>query len=624
MKKHEAKSVLCVLSLLLTALLLLAFSGCGDSYAGPGPVADGDTDADDDEPIIEDGDEETLEADEEAEIESESIVEDGDLELEEEIESAEIEDKEDIEAEEESVIEDGDEDDIVKPCEDWDGLEDLPDENLIDNDCDGIDGNKNNAIFVDPVNGLYMGEGTIEYPVSSLSKAIELASNATPPKDIYIAKGLYQGPFVLTKGTSLYGGFDPDNNWSRHAGNPSDADEEYTTRIQVTDEDESGNIRSIVANDIDIPIAIAFLSIVSGSNHNDAGGSSYGVFVSRSASVTVHNCDIKVGDGSKGQDGVVGTKGDDGVKGGKGDNAKEEGWNPENPTNGGVGSSANCDDPNTSGGNGGHGGWGSVDDSPNGHDGYAAYAAGDYGAGSGFADGGSPHLDGSPGRNAAHGLGGDGSGMPDESGLWNGSVGDSGQSNGGNGIGGGGGGGGGGSEAGICNNWWGGAGGGGGSGGCGGTPGTGGQGGGGSFGIYYYQSTPLVYSTYIIVGNGGKGGNGAFGGEGGAGGAGGDGGSGKDITCGLNDSHHAYAGGKGAAGGKGGKGGSGGGGGGGISYGIYSYQMPSGYTAEISDVDITEGNGGPGGVSPEAGDQYQGLQGESGDVVHVDAEEATE
>jgi len=614
-KIEVSMSFVLILSMMILAIFCV---GCG-SDGGSGNSGDEDLIADGDPDNASDGDIEL-----EGEVEEKELSEDGDLDeeladaIEEELE-IEAETKEDDIVEAEEVVADGDDDGFVKPCDDWDGLEDLPDANLIDNDCDGIDGSAENAIFVDQINGLYMAVGSKEYPVNSVKKALELASQSNPPKDIYLAVGIYEDPIVLEDGVGVYGGFNPADDWSRYAGNPEDNLEENTTRLNIMSEDESGNIRAIVASELGTPLAVAFLSIVSGTNHNDNGGSSYGVFVSKSAAVKVHNCDIRVGDGADGSNGIEGTQGVNGAQGGKGDNAKEDKLlGTSDATKGGDAAVAICDDPYTAGGKGGHGGListlsGDIDS----EDGYAAPGAGDFGQGLNFGDGGSPHLGGNPGNNAAAGLGGDGNGLPDDSGLWYGSIGQAGAGNGGNGIGGGGGGGGGGSDAGICTSWWGGAGGGGGSGACGGTLGTGGNGGGGSFGIYYYQSTPLVYNTTVIVGNGGKGGNGALGGSGGVGGAGGDPGSGKDITCGFNDDHHAYAGGKGGKGGDGGKGGNGGGGGGGVSYAIYSYNVPSGFEAEIENVDLTSGAGGPGGTSPQEGEQYQGNQGESGDMVDV-------
>jgi hypothetical protein len=152
----------------------------------------------------------------------------------------------------------------------------------------------------------------------------------------------------------------------------------------------------------------------------------------------------------------------------------------------------------------------------------------------------------------------------------------------------------------------GGTGGGGGAGGCGGTAGRAGTSGGGAFGLVALftrapTTLPTIAENLIFGGFGGVGGDGGNGGVGGSGGAGGFGGAGGgSYTPGVlvEPSYPAFKGGKGGKGGNGGHGGGGGGGCGGPAFGIYaSGQGGLSLARWRDDNDFpTPGTGGSGGL----------------------------
>lgn len=142
-------------------------------------------------------------------------------------------------------------------------------------------------------------------------------------------------------------------------------------------------------------------------------------------------------------------------------------------------------------------------------------------------------------------------------------------------------------------------GGGGGAGACGGGGGYGGGVGGASFAVFVHavsNAKPVITQNRIRRGPGGDGGAGGFGGPGGQGGRGGFGG--QPVTwCGSE-------GGKGGEGGPGGPGGGGGGGCGGPSVGILVFGLSSVPGTNLFDYDNnanTAGTGGPGGGASAAG-----------------------
>ena len=95
---------------------------------------------------------------------------------------------------------------------------DVPDDDFADSNCDGIDGNKSNAIFVSP-DGDDGHNGAFGLPVSTISKALEIA--AAQGKDVYVCVGEYAENVVIdTKAVSIFGGYDCVD-WSRGNARPN-------------------------------------------------------------------------------------------------------------------------------------------------------------------------------------------------------------------------------------------------------------------------------------------------------------------------------------------------------------------------------------------------------------------
>src|SRR5262249_24932038 len=92
---------------------------------------------------------------------------------------------------------------------------DLPEDNFADANCDGIDGDAANAIFVDVLTGNDNFPGTRQQPVVSIPRAMQLAGRN---KQILAWKGDYP-PLTLVAGAHIYGGYDAASNWQRSASN---------------------------------------------------------------------------------------------------------------------------------------------------------------------------------------------------------------------------------------------------------------------------------------------------------------------------------------------------------------------------------------------------------------------
>jgi len=439
---------------------------------------------------------------------------------------------------------------------------DDPDAGFIDSNCDGIDGDAAQAIFVVASGGSNLNPGTRAAPMATLPAAMQRAT-LQAKRAVYAGKGTYTitGTLNLTAGLSLYGQYDPANNWSRAAVNE--------TTI-------SGGKTAVAGLNINTETHLEGFTIKA-ANATVPGDSSYGVRLLSSNGMVVRYNRIEAGSGaagSPGSDFSTAPGGTDGIDGPHGEPDDEAETIPGGP--GGQSPAGNT------GGRGGNGGRSPGFQGEAGAPGAAGGAAG--GPGGSAGNPGTAGGNGTSAPNGANGTNGTG-GAAFGNALSTGYVpsGGTGGTDGADGKGGGGGGGGGGQECNFCQEGTGNAGGGGGGGGSGGDRGTGGSGGGGSFGIYIYESNAVVTNNVIIAKSGGNGGKGGNGGLGGSGGEGGDGGSASLTQIGR--------GGNGGRGGRGGHAGSGGGGGGGPSIGL---QITGGTVTHNTNT-YTNGPGGPGG-----------------------------
>ena len=463
----------------------------------------------------------------------------------------------------------------------FDPAPDLPDGK--DTDCDGVDGEVGNAVFV-AKNGSDQNTGEIGAPMLTIVSAIARAE-ADSKRDVYVATGVYNESVVLKPGANVYGGYSSDFK-TRHVllyetvimgGAPTPAKPGAVTVGGVTDEVTTLDGFTLFGLDNDL-----------------SGQSSYGIYVRDSGqNLHVHNCHVFGGDGGDGAPGANGQDGGDGAQGAAGQAAYLYNSTVCNVAGalktGGAGGSKTCGATSTSGGKGGDAYCGKWDVAPSSAE--NGVAGSGPGAGAGGAAGWDGRFydacslcnvpsethpmdgaDGKPGADGSDGSKGIGCSQPSgavNNGLWQPADAFSGQpgSHGG-------GGGGGGAGAAVdnqisCTEQIGGTGGGGGAGACAGTGGAPGTGGGGSFALYLYFSlpgntAPTIAGNFFQAGIGGSGGVGGNGGTGGVGGvAGAGGGENSAAWC-------ARSGGSGGKGGNGGHGGGGGGGCGGVSYGGYA------------------------------------------------------
>lgn len=519
--------------------------------------------------------------------------------------------------------------------------EDLPDIMGQDLDCDGIDGEKNNAIFV-AKNGSDDQSGSLEAPKRTVNAAIS-AAVAQKKRDVLVATGVYVESIKLLGGVQVYGGY---------RGDFLDRDPQLYETV-IFGETATANA----------PGAVNAIGIAATKGATLDGFTIFGAFAqgigASSIAVYIKDCDeglilqnnvIVSGNGADGDRGADGTDGNNGVAGAVGLAAKDVGKTPCSGKNaGGAGGTKTCGGTDVSGGKGGDATCPDYDEdgTPQPKTTPGPYAqtfnGGELGAdgkGPGAGKGGKAGYDslfwskesgcgicrtpkandsslfqqgpGDHGKNGTAGtLGNAGTACVAEgsvqNALWSPATGGNG-GNGGHGSGGGGGGAGGGTENWDCSQHgasdFGGSGGGGGSGGCQGTGAAGGTGGGGSFGVFVVwtkgpTSAPVLFGNQILTANGGKGGDGGNGGTGGVGGTGADGGKPGDETP---NAWCAELGGNGGKGGDGGHGGGGGGGCGGPSIGIFAHgqgglNLNLYGSANTFDLSGAPGNGGKGGKS---------------------------
>ncbi len=465
-------------------------------------------------------------------------------------------------------------------CVDVDNPDDSPNASgeFVDSNCDGIDGNIDDSIFVDSINGNNSNPGTNVSPVQSIQTGIMLAvSNGK--HTVLVANGTYYESLYLKSGISVHGGYSGYPNWTR-------SDEKGVIVI--------GGTKAVIADNVS-NVHLTYMQINSQDN-TEPSGSSFGVILNNCSNFHFSHVDISAGNGGNGVDGNNGVAGADGNDGGKGQPGNEDsnvvGCSSGHKPDYGKGGASTC---GAFGGNGGFPGLDAANGQP-----------GDNGAGSvdNGGKGGTAEMSGSTcdcqpgsetngknGQEGSAGINGEGGNSFGNFDLTNYYIPANGQNgtNGQNGQGGGGGGGGHGGNS-YCRSW-GSSGGGGGAGGCGGTGGTAGKGGGGSFGIFIINSSDINFTKIKInTGNGGKGGDGGRFGKGGKYGLGGKcgeyGGSGSQDDAGC--------GGCGGNGGMGGNGGNGGGGGGGPSIGIFKHN--STVSGELM-ISFKVGLGGHGGDS---------------------------
>ena len=92
---------------------------------------------------------------------------------------------------------------------------DVPNDDAVDSNCDGISGDVSAAIFVAP-GGDEAGDGSVLHPVRTMGHALDLAKSAH--KAVYACIGGYVEAVTVVDAVSVYGGYDCANGWRRGAG----------------------------------------------------------------------------------------------------------------------------------------------------------------------------------------------------------------------------------------------------------------------------------------------------------------------------------------------------------------------------------------------------------------------
>jgi len=486
---------------------------------------------------------------------------------------------------------------VVDGCEcEYMGPVDLPDDDCLDppdctehakdQNCDGVDGEIDNSIFVSTT-GLDTNPGTIDAPMQTIQAGIEAAAS-TGKRDVYVSEGVYPESISLLPGVGVYGGYSPDYSTRDVLA--------FNTHIQgqAFSVQMPGAVNAFgIDGDPGSTVLDGF--IVEGTNQFGPGTSSYSIYVKDCTdALRLSRNQVIAGNGAGGLMGGVGTNGGGASNGSAGINGSYHSSPVCNEVTpmvlGGPGGAHACNGNDTSGGKGGDSYCPHYEGDPDPGEWGVAGVGGDGGEGGEPGVDGKAHhascklctfpnegvvegqdgFDGINGLNGLPGLGCNETAGTVFGGFWTGSSGSAGSA-GSAGTGGGGGGAGGGadSDTSKCLDVFGGTGGGGGAGGCTGTGGLGGGPGGASFGIFLSftdapASLPEVSDNLTVGGLGGEGGQGGTAGSGGLGGAGGFGG-----TAGGGDIYCSYGGGQGGDGGIGGHGGGAGGGCGGVSYCIY-------------------------------------------------------
>ena len=510
---------------------------------------------------------------------------------------------------------------------------------FVDENCDGIDGVKADAIFVSK-GASGQGNGSFEKPFNTISAALKAWSSARK-KYILVSEGIYEEDLMLMDGVKLHGGY---------SSNFSSRD---LVRHATTIRGIGSDATVYVSNSHDILVS-GF--VIEGMDRSGAefGRASIGVWIQNSGrGVRFLANEIKGGRGGAGEPGLSGEAGygrekDKSLDGQNGlPSLRREGpCHGDSQSGGSAGKNAKCPSANaTPGGSvvcpsfnmdtyqgkqaeyfsqamnrglGGH------DQSFDQFSGMECNHATESGYPTAIiTNNGGDGLRGETGKAGSGGKGATTSYGTFKNGAWMSWSDASNGNSGGHGIAGGGGGGGGGvayyyQSASDCPLYeLGPTGGGGGAGGCGGSGGTAGKSGGASFALVLTSTTereaPTMKGNILSRGQGGAGGAGGIGGAGGVGGQGGDGGiAGYWISV---------KGGRGGNGGQGGRGGGGGGGAGGPSFDIFSYHVETASLVEnntfsYSTSVATGGAGGSGGIGSQNGAGGDGVSGAYGQILY--------
>ncbi|HOI11170.1 MAG TPA: DUF1565 domain-containing protein, partial [Myxococcota bacterium] len=199
----------------------------------------------------------------------------------------------------------------------YQSADDLPDPETEDLNCDGIDGDIDESVFVDVETGDDEDNtwGTQVAPFKTINAAVTFAASKTPKYPVLVSKGIYNEQVRMVDGVSLYGGYDAAAGWSRNLSR-------NRTTIQWAGQ-ESQAVRAVVAQNITSTTVLQGFQ-VRAQGSVQSSGSSYGVYVyqANSGLVIEHN-EIQSSNGMDGRNGANGTNGQNGKDGGVGSGSFE-------------------------------------------------------------------------------------------------------------------------------------------------------------------------------------------------------------------------------------------------------------------------------------------------------------
>jgi hypothetical protein len=142
---------------------------------------------------------------------------------------------------------------------------DLPDDQFLDSNGDGIDGDIAKAVFV-ATTGNDANDGTPDNPKLTIAAAITAAAGDATKTEVYVSSGTYMEVVQLSAGVSVYGGYDAAADWARSASN--------VATVQ-------GDTTAVIADGITQATTVDRLTIESADN-TVAGGNSTGIYLANS------------------------------------------------------------------------------------------------------------------------------------------------------------------------------------------------------------------------------------------------------------------------------------------------------------------------------------------------------
>ena len=186
-----------------------------------------------------------------------------------------------------------------------------------DHNCDGIDGELDNAIFV-AKNGHDDNPGTLDLPKLTVQAGV-IAAKADGKRDVYVSTSVYSENVTLAAGVSVYGGYSADFLQRDILL--------YETAIIGAEPSgtEVGAINAVGINGGGQSTTFDGFTVF-GYDEQTPAQSSYAVYVRNcDARLRIRNNRILAGSGGSGSPGLPGEDGDDGDPGGGGGNAKDVG-----------------------------------------------------------------------------------------------------------------------------------------------------------------------------------------------------------------------------------------------------------------------------------------------------------